>query len=78
MLKLHKKQQKDISALRLHDKDTGSTLVQIAHLEKRIASISSHLDKFKGDKHSTRGLLLIVEKRRKLLKYAKKNNLNIS
>jgi len=61
-----------IKEYQLKDKDTGSTGVQIAILTARIKDISSHLNKHKQDKHSRHGLLKIVSKRRKLIKYLKK------
>ena len=53
-----------------NDKDSGKSEVQIAILTKRINDLSAdHFDKFKKDNHSRRGLLKMVGKRRKLLKY---------
>lgn len=49
--------------------DTGSPEVQIALLSERIAKLSDHLKKHNHDVHSRRGLLTIVSKRRRLLKY---------
>jgi small subunit ribosomal protein S15 len=49
--------------------DTGSPEVQIAMLTKRIADLTDHLKTHKHDHHSRRGLLLLVGKRRRLLKY---------
>jgi len=49
--------------------DTGSPEVQIAMLTKRIADLTEHLKTHKHDHHSRRGLLLLVGKRRRLLKY---------
>ncbi len=49
--------------------DTGSPEVQIAMLSKRIADLTDHLKTHKHDHHSRRGLLLLVGKRRRLLKY---------
>lgn len=51
--------------------DTGSTEVQIALLSERINSLSPHFDKNKKDHHSRRGLLKMVNQRRKLLDYLK-------
>ena len=59
-----------------NDKDTGSTSVQIAHFTKRINKINDHLKNMKKDHSTRRGLLSLVSKRRKLLKYLKKSNLN--
>jgi len=52
-----------------HDRDTGSSDVQIALLTKRIAEITDHLKSHKKDLSSRRGLLMLVNKRRKLLDY---------
>ena len=59
--------------LAIHDKDTGSSEVQIALLTNKIESLSQHMKKFKKDKHSSVGLLKAVNKRKKLLDYLKKN-----
>lgn len=57
-----------------HDSDTGSANVQIGLLSRKIEDLSSHLKKNPKDKHSRRGLLQMVSKRRRLLKYLEKNN----
>ena len=59
----------------LHDKDSGSADVQIAILTKRINHLTGHLKVHAKDHHSRRGLLMMVGKRRRLLKYLKKNHL---
>ncbi|BED92736.1 MAG: 30S ribosomal protein S15 [Candidatus Paraimprobicoccus trichonymphae] len=56
--------------------DTGSSEVQIELLTKRINYLTDHLKTHKKDKHSRRGLLMIVGKRRRLLNYSKKSNLD--
>ena len=56
-----------------HDKDTGSSEVQISQLTAKIENLSEHIKKFKKDKHSSVGLLKAVNKRKKLLDYLKKN-----
>ena len=58
-----------------NDQDTGSTSVQIAHFTERINTINSHLKNMRKDHSSRRGLLILVSKRRKLLKYLKNINL---
>jgi len=60
-----------IQGFKQHDKDTGSPEVQIALLTGRIEDLSGHFKKHKKDFHSRRGLLMRVNKRRKLLKYLK-------
>ena len=54
---------------RLHVKDTGSTELQIAVLTERIRQLTQHLREHKKDVHSRRGLVNMVSKRRRLLKY---------
>jgi len=61
--------------LAIHDKDTGSSEIQIAQLTDKIENLSSHIKKFKKDKHSSVGLLKAVNRRKKLLDYLKKNKL---
>tara|TARA_Y100001970_G_C13523520_1_gene504137 strand:- start:254 stop:502 length:249 start_codon:yes stop_codon:yes gene_type:complete len=61
--------------LAIHEKDTGSSEVQIAQLTDKIENLSSHINKFKKDKHSSVGLLRAVNRRKKLLEYLKKNKL---
>ena len=60
-----------------HEKDTGSSEVQVAQLTDKIENLSQHLKSNKKDKHSSVGLLKAVNKRKKLLEYLKKNN-NVS
>jgi len=64
---------KIIKKYKLHETDTGSDEVQIALLAEEIKRLLSHLKKHPKDLHSKRGLLAMVEKRRKLLKYLKEN-----
>ena len=66
---------KNIKELAIHDKDTGSSEFQIAQLTDKIENLSSHIKKFKKDKHSSVGLLKAVNRRKKLLDYLKKNKL---
>lgn len=54
--------------------DTGSTEVQIALLSKRIEGLTEHFNEHKKDHHSRRGLLKMVNKRRKLLDYLKQSD----
>ena len=61
--------------LQIHDKDTGSSEVQIAQLTGKIESLSKHIKQFKKDKHSSVDLLRAVNRRKKLLDYLKKNNM---
>ena len=59
----------------LHEKDSGSTEMQIAMMHARIKHITEHLKKNKKDVHSRMGLINLVGKRRKLEKYLKKNDI---
>ncbi len=59
---------------RLHEKDTGSTSLQIAILTERMSNLSDHLAQHKKDQSSKRGLLQFVARRRKLLDYLKRED----
>jgi small subunit ribosomal protein S15 len=63
-----------IAEHRLHDSDTGSPEVQIALLTQRIEHLTEHLKVHKKDFHSRRGLLQLVGRRRRLLDYVAKND----
>jgi len=63
-----------ISTNQIHQGDTGSPEVQVAILSERIARLTEHLKLHKGDKHSRRGLLQMVNKRRRLLMYLMKKD----
>ena len=57
------------------EKDTGSTSVQIAVISERIKNLTEHFKTHKKDNHSKRGLVALVNKRKKLLNYlSRKNN----
>ena len=58
------------------DKDTGSPEVQVAMLTRRISDLTEHLKMHKHDHHSRRGLLLLVGRRRRLLNYLAKTDIN--
>jgi small subunit ribosomal protein S15 len=60
-----------IGKYRIHKQDSGSPEVQIALLSQRISQLTDHLKTHKKDHHSTRGLLTMVARRRKLIKYLK-------
>ena len=62
--------------LAIHDKDTGSSEIQIALLTEKIENLSKHIKQFKKDKHSSVGLLKAVNRRKKLLDYLKKNKVD--
>jgi small subunit ribosomal protein S15 len=63
-----------IQKYKLHDNDRGSTPVQIAILTARINDLRTHFDAHKKDHHSRRGLLKMVGRRRRLLEYMKKTD----
>ncbi|MGC4963831.1 30S ribosomal protein S15 [Gordonia sp. DT218] len=70
-------QKKEILAeYGLHETDTGSPEAQVAMLTKRITDLTEHLKEHKHDHHSRRGLLLLVGRRRRLLKYVAKVDIN--
>ena len=60
---------------RLHETDTGSPEVQIAILSERIATLTEHLKVHKKDNHSRRGLLKMVGRRRNLLNYLERTDI---
>ena len=70
------KKQEIIREYSRHEKDTGSVEVQIALLTKRISELTEHLKIHKKDHHSRRGLLIMVGKRRGLLNYLMKQDIN--
>ena len=57
------------------EKDTGASEVQIALLTERIKQLTEHCKKFRKDKSSQRGLLILVGQRRRMLKYIQRENL---
>jgi small subunit ribosomal protein S15 len=64
-----------IKKYQLHEEDRGSAPVQIALLTTRINELRRHFDSHKKDHHSRRGLLKMVGRRRRLLEYLKKTDL---
>jgi small subunit ribosomal protein S15 len=63
-----------IAQHQLHDGDTGSPEVQIALLTERVNHLTEHLKVHKKDHHSRRGLLMLVGRRRRLLDYLRRTN----
>jgi small subunit ribosomal protein S15 len=59
-----------------HGSDTGSSQVQVALLTQRINELTQHFKIHKKDNNSRRGLLILVSRRRKLLDYLKRKNIN--
>ena len=64
-----------IQAHRQHESDTGSPEVQVALLTERINELTGHLREHSKDHHSRRGLLMLVGKRRRLLRYLQRSDL---
>ena len=67
------RKEKDLAK---HEKDTGSSEVQVSQLTNKIENLAKHIKGNKKDKHSSLGLIKAVNKRKKLLEYLKKNNLD--
>ena len=63
-----------IESLRIHAKDVGSPQVQISRLTARIEYLTRHLNVHKKDKHTRRGLIAMISRRRKLTAYLKRND----
>lgn len=70
------KKSEIIEKYKRDEKDTGSPEVQIAILTERINELTEHLKVHKKDNHSRRGLLKMVGKRRNLLNYLSKKDIN--
>jgi len=70
------RKQELISKYRLHEKDTGSPEVQIALLTQRIADLTEHFKFHKKDYNSRRGLLKLVGRRKRLLEYLKREDMD--
>ncbi|EKD99544.1 MAG: hypothetical protein ACD_22C00234G0003 [uncultured bacterium] len=71
MALIKEKKTQIIKGNRLHETDTGSPEVQVALLSEKIVKLTGHLKLHKKDNHSRRGLLQMVNKRRRLLSYLK-------
>jgi small subunit ribosomal protein S15 len=69
-----KKKQAIIKKNQIHDKDTGSTEVQVAVISTQIDELAKHLKKHKKDNHSRRGLIKMVADRRNHLKYLERKS----
>lgn len=65
-----------MAEFKLHESDTGSPEVQVALLTKRIQEITEHLKVHKKDYHTRRGLLKLIGKRRRLLDYVMKKDID--
>ena len=75
MAKVKEEKQAVIERHRKHERDTGSAEVQIALYTERINHLTEHLRSHPKDKHSRRGLLLLVGRRRRLLDYLKNKDI---
>ncbi|MBW1612882.1 MAG: 30S ribosomal protein S15 [Deltaproteobacteria bacterium] len=74
MVLTNKDKRKIIDKFKIHDKDTGSSRVQIALLTKRINDLTGHFKIHPKDHHSRRGLLKMVGQRRRFLNYIKRRD----
>ncbi len=70
------KKKQIIEEFKVHEKDTGSPEVQIALLTERIRYLTEHLKRHKKDYHSKRGLMKLVGRRRRILNYLKRLDVN--
>jgi len=70
------KKETIVGDYRTHGSDTGSSNVQIALLTQRINELTEHFKVHKKDNHSRQGLLKMVSRRRKLLDYLKRQDIN--
>ena len=68
--------QKKLKEIAIHEKDTGSSEVQVVLLTEKIETLSKHINKFKKDKHSSIGLMKAVNRRKKLLEYLKRKKID--
>ena len=66
--------QKQVEVGQMHASDTGSSAVQVAIVSSRIQQLNEHLKNNHKDKHSRRGLVALVERRRKHLSYLKRRS----
>lgn len=69
-----KEKQKIIKKYGKNDKDTGATEVQVALLTSQIRLLTEHAKVNKNDKHSRRGLVMLVSQRKKQLKFLRRTN----
>lgn len=74
MALLKEKKNEIIDNFKVHTKDTGSPVVQIALLTEKINYLSEHFKTHRKDFHSRRGLLVMIGRRRRLLAYLKKSD----
>ncbi len=75
MVLLKERKTEVIDDFKVHSKDTGSPVVQVALLTEKINYLTAHFKAHKKDFHSRRGLLMMIGKRRRLLAYLKRKDL---
>jgi small subunit ribosomal protein S15 len=75
-IKMENNKKSVIKSLAINEKDTGSSEIQIGLLTQKIDKLSKHFKKFKKDKHSSLGLLKVINRRKRLLKYLKNHNVD--
>ena len=68
---MQKERKEIINSLKINSKDVGSSEVQIGLLSERINNLTDHFKKNKNDDHSAQWLLMVVNKRKRLLEYLK-------
>ena len=76
MATVKERKEEIVGDFKTHGSDTGSSQVQIALLTQRINELTEHFKIHKKDNNSRRGLLIMVSRRRKLLDYLKRKNIN--
>jgi len=76
MALVQEKKKEIVEQFKSHEKDTGSSEVQVALLSERIRYLTEHFKAHKRDHHSRRGLLKLVGQRRRLLNYLKENKVD--
>jgi len=74
MVTTKEKRQEIIGEFRRHEKDSGSPEVQVAILTDRIQYLTEHMKRHAHDYHSRRGLVLMVERRKRLLTYLRRED----
>jgi small subunit ribosomal protein S15 len=63
-----------VKKFKMHDKDVGSTALQIISFTKKILTLAEHINREKKDKHCRRGIERMVSRRKKMLSYLKRTN----
>ena len=76
MATVKEKKEQIVGDYKTHNTDTGSSQVQVALLTQRITELTEHFKVHKKDNNSRRGLLQMVSRRRKLLDYLRRTNIN--